>query len=71
MTDAQRQVDDVCRHNLVIGEPGECLEQITGYSDLGVRHIACLTSFGAPPAEVARRSIRLLGEEVIPRLGDQ
>lgn len=68
MSQQQRRVEDICKNNLIIGEAEECHDQIAAYAELGVRHIACLTSFGAPPAEVARRSIRLIGEKIIPKL---
>ncbi|MEM9257000.1 MAG: LLM class flavin-dependent oxidoreductase [Pseudomonadota bacterium] len=68
LTERERRIDEICRNNLLIGEPAEVLEQVEMYREMGVRHIACLTSFGAPPVDVARRSITLLGEAVIPKL---
>ena len=68
LSERQRSIDDICRNNLIVGEADECLEQIAQYQSLGVTHIACLTSFGGPPTEVSRRSINLLGKQVIPNL---
>jgi hypothetical protein len=35
---------------------------------LGIGHIACLMNFGGPDLELVDRSMRLLGEQVMPLL---
>jgi probable F420-dependent oxidoreductase len=66
--DSERALRVLCDDHFIIGEPGECIEQIRRYEAIGIGHIACLMNFGAPDLELVERSMRLLGEQVMPRL---
>lgn len=65
---AAREPETLSRAHFVIGEPAECVERLAAYAALGIDHVACLMSFGAPHGELVERSMRLFGEQVIPRL---
>ncbi len=51
---------------VIIGEPSECVEQITMYRELGIGHIACLMNFGRPPLDFVDASLRRFGKDVLP-----
>jgi radical SAM/Cys-rich protein len=61
-----REPETLARTHFVIGEPSECVERVEEYEAIGIRHIACLMNFGGPPLERVERSMRLLGERVMP-----
>lgn len=65
-TERERRV--LCDDHFIIGEPEECIEQIQRYDILGIGHIACLMNFGGPDLDWVDRSMRLLGEQVMPAL---
>ena len=65
---SERELRELCDEHFIIGEPGECIEQISRYEAIGIGHIACLMNFGGPDLDVVERSMRLLGEQVMPRL---
>lgn len=68
LSEQQRSIEHISRHQLIIGDASACYDKILEYQALGVKHIACLTNFGSPPLEIVERSIKLLGEKVLPRL---
>ena len=53
---------------IIIGTPEECLEKILRYEEAGVDQLLCYTQFGVLPHERVKRSLELLGTEVIPVL---
>ncbi len=65
---AEREPERVSREHFIIGEPSECVERLAAYAEIGIDHVACLMSFGGPPPERVEASIRLFGEEVLPRV---
>ena len=67
LDDRNRTPETLAADHLIVGEPGECEAQLAAYRELGIGHVACLMNFGAPASEVADRSIRLFGEQVLPR----
>lgn len=62
----ERVHEETVRRHFILGEPGECIEQIHAYGEMGVEHVACLMSFANPPGEVVERSLELFGERVLP-----
>lgn len=64
--DDARSPETIARSHLIIGDASECIERIEEYADIGVAEIACLTNFGGADLEMVERSIRLMGEQVIP-----
>ncbi len=64
----ERELRVLCDDHFIIGEPGECLERIRRYEAMGIGHIACLMNFGGPDPALVERSMRLLGEQVMPML---
>jgi alkanesulfonate monooxygenase SsuD/methylene tetrahydromethanopterin reductase-like flavin-dependent oxidoreductase (luciferase family) len=63
-----RSPETIARSHLIVGEASECRERIQEYAEIGVSEIACLTNFGGPHLALAERSIRLMGERVIPHV---
>ena len=64
----ERELRVLCDDHFIIGEVAECIEKIQHYEALGIGHIACLMNFGGPDLELVDRSMRLLGEQVMPLL---
>ena len=62
----ERMLDEVCDQNFIIGEPGECIEKVNEYIDLGIGEIACLMNFGGPDLDKVEKSMKLLSEKVMP-----
>jgi alkanesulfonate monooxygenase SsuD/methylene tetrahydromethanopterin reductase-like flavin-dependent oxidoreductase (luciferase family) len=56
--------DDEIYENLIMGTPGQCLEKLEQYEQLGVDNVLLMFDFGAPHDEVLA-SMRLFAEEVI------
>ena len=67
--EAERSAAEVDADHFIIGEAAECIDRIAGYSELGVREIACLMNFGGPDVESVERSMRLFAERVMPGAG--
>jgi alkanesulfonate monooxygenase SsuD/methylene tetrahydromethanopterin reductase-like flavin-dependent oxidoreductase (luciferase family) len=55
-------VDDQC----LIGTPSQVVKKIQQFQQMGVDHVIFRTQFGGMSQESTLKSIRLLGEEVIP-----
>jgi alkanesulfonate monooxygenase SsuD/methylene tetrahydromethanopterin reductase-like flavin-dependent oxidoreductase (luciferase family) len=53
---------------VIVGTPDECLEKFLKYEAAGVDQVLCYLNFGYLPQEAVLKSIRLLGEYVIPEL---
>lgn len=66
LTPDEREPERVARDHFVIGEAPECIERLEAYSQLGIGEVACLMNFGGPDGRLVHRSIRLLGERVLP-----
>lgn len=66
LSDENRSGETLAEDHLIVGEPGECIDRIAAYEEIGIGHIACLMNFGGPEPAMADRSIRLFGERVIP-----
>ncbi len=56
--------------SVVIGDVDACEAKLKGFADIGADRLMCLMQMGAVPNEVVMKSIRLTGEELIPRLAD-
>ena len=50
-----------------VGSPASCIDSMQRYVDIGVNQFNFRVSMGDMAAELVERSIRLLGEEVLPR----
>jgi alkanesulfonate monooxygenase SsuD/methylene tetrahydromethanopterin reductase-like flavin-dependent oxidoreductase (luciferase family) len=53
---------------IIIWTPDECLEKIKRYEAAGIDQLLCYKQFGDLPHEKVKRSMELLGKEVIPEL---
>ena len=53
---------------IIIGTPEECVEKIMRYQEAGIDQLLCYKQFGDLPHEKVKRSMELLGKEVIPEL---
>jgi hypothetical protein len=53
---------------VVIGDLDTCLAKMQRYAEIGCDRLMCLMQIGALPQESVMRSIRLAGEELLPRL---
>lgn len=63
-TDLFERVDDEV---YFAGSPERCIDSIARYVDAGVTQFNLRVSMGDMPTELVERSIRLLGEKVLPR----
>ena len=54
--------------SVVIGDVDACHEKMQAYADVGCDRLMCLMQMGAVPHADVMKSIRLTGEELIPRL---
>jgi alkanesulfonate monooxygenase SsuD/methylene tetrahydromethanopterin reductase-like flavin-dependent oxidoreductase (luciferase family) len=54
--------------SVVIGDLDTCLAKMQRYAEIGCDRLMCLMQIGALPQESVMRSIRLAGEELLPRL---
>ena len=62
--------DDGFMDRLYFGSPETVIEKFRKAAELGVTHVSCWSMFGGIEHEKIMRSIRLMGEEVIPALRD-
>jgi alkanesulfonate monooxygenase SsuD/methylene tetrahydromethanopterin reductase-like flavin-dependent oxidoreductase (luciferase family) len=53
---------------VIVGTPEECLQKFLKYEEAGVDQVLCYINFGYLPHEAVMKSVRLLGEYVIPEL---
>jgi alkanesulfonate monooxygenase SsuD/methylene tetrahydromethanopterin reductase-like flavin-dependent oxidoreductase (luciferase family) len=53
---------------VLIGSPATCVAELRRYVAAGVNHFNFRVSMGDMPPEMTRRTVSLLGEEVIPSL---
>ncbi|MBW2499805.1 MAG: hypothetical protein JRF61_21180 [Deltaproteobacteria bacterium] len=56
--------------SVVIGDLDTCLAKMRRYAEIGCDRLMCLMQIGALSQESVLRSMRLAGEELIPRLAD-
>ena len=63
-----RTLEQIDTEQFIVGDASFCIDAITRYRALGIKEIACLMNFGGPEPEAVARSMRLLGEKVMPRL---
>jgi hypothetical protein len=61
----------VNRQHFIIGEPSECIEQIEGYAKIRYRSHRSSHELRDPDLEFVERSMRLFGEQAIPRFATQ
>jgi hypothetical protein len=54
--------------SVVIGDVDACHKKMQAYADVGCDRLMCLMQMGAVPHADVMKSIRLTGEELIPRL---
>jgi alkanesulfonate monooxygenase SsuD/methylene tetrahydromethanopterin reductase-like flavin-dependent oxidoreductase (luciferase family) len=62
--------DDRFMERLYFGSPETLIEKFKRAAELGVTHVSCWSMFGGIEHEKIMRSIRLMGEKVIPALKD-
>ena len=62
--------DDRFMERLYFGSPETVIEKFRRAAELGVTHVSCWSMFGGIGHEKIMRSIRLMGEQVIPALKD-
>jgi len=63
----QRRFEELARDRFIIGRPEACRNEIERYGrELGIDHLILRTQWPGLDASKAMRSIRLLGERVIP-----
>ncbi len=63
-----RPVGDLVDQRFIVGSPDDCLEELRAWRDeVGVDHFILRTEWSGMPIELARRSLTLLSEDVIPR----
>jgi alkanesulfonate monooxygenase SsuD/methylene tetrahydromethanopterin reductase-like flavin-dependent oxidoreductase (luciferase family) len=62
------QLEQLVQDRFILGDPEDCIEQIAAYQrDLGVTEMILRLQWPGMPQEKVLRTIRLLGEQVIPR----
>jgi hypothetical protein len=54
--------------SVVIGDLDACLGKMQRYADIGCDRLMCLMQMGGLPQETVLKSIRLAGEELLPKL---
>lgn len=54
--------------SVVIGDPDTCANKLKRFKDSGMDRLLCLQQFGGLQQDDVMRSIRLIGEEVIPNI---
>ena len=52
---------------VIVGDPQHCIDKVHQYQDMGVDQLLCLMQNYNIPHEKVMQSIRLWGEQVIPR----
>jgi alkanesulfonate monooxygenase SsuD/methylene tetrahydromethanopterin reductase-like flavin-dependent oxidoreductase (luciferase family) len=62
--------DDDFMERLYFGSPDTLIKKFKQAAALGVTHVSCWMMFGGMEHEKLMRSVRLMGEEVIPALKD-
>lgn len=64
-----RPVEELVDQRFIVGSPDDCLDELRAWRDeVGVDHFILRTEWSGMPFELAQRSLRLLAEDVIPRL---
>jgi len=56
--------------SVIIGDVEACAKKLEGYAKIGCDRLMCLMQMGGVAQEEVMKSIRLTGEELIPRLAD-
>lgn len=54
--------------SVVVGDPDACEKKLRAYAEIGCDRLMCLMQMGHVSQESVMRSIRITGEELIPRL---
>ena len=62
---------EVFEQSCIVGTPGQVADQIAVLRDLGIRNLMMKLNVGEMDTRAVRRSIRLLGEEVMPMFAIQ
>lgn len=66
----QRSFDELIEKDLVaFGDPDEIARVVRRYEEAGMTHMMAISNFGGMPHERVKESMRLLAEEVMPRVG--
>ncbi|MEE9249370.1 MAG: LLM class flavin-dependent oxidoreductase [Dehalococcoidia bacterium] len=60
--------EELARDRFIIGAPDTCVREIKRYQELGFNYIILEYQWPGMGSELAMRCLRLLGEEVLPRL---
>lgn len=60
--------DELLEHSLLVGTPEQVAGKMRGFMDLGFNHFVLRPFWGGLPYERAKRTLRLLAEEVRPAL---
>jgi hypothetical protein len=56
--------------SVIMGDADACEKKLRGYAEIGCDRLMCLIQMGHVSQESVMRSIRITGEELIPRLAD-
>ncbi len=57
--------------SVIIGDVEHCRHKMAQYRNIGCDRLLCLTQFGRVPHEAVMRSIRLIGEHLIPHFAER
>lgn len=61
--------EDILRNGICLfGSPDTVAEKVARLHEMGIRHLGCLMNFGNMDPQHVERSIRLMAEEVVPRV---
>jgi alkanesulfonate monooxygenase SsuD/methylene tetrahydromethanopterin reductase-like flavin-dependent oxidoreductase (luciferase family) len=60
--------DTLARDRFIIGGPEECVAQLKRYEALGFNHIVADLQWPGMPQELVMKSLRLIGERILPQL---
>jgi alkanesulfonate monooxygenase SsuD/methylene tetrahydromethanopterin reductase-like flavin-dependent oxidoreductase (luciferase family) len=60
-------VEEMNEHLVVIaGNPEHCAQELQGYADVGIDEAVLLMQMGSIPGDKVKRSVELIGKEVLP-----
>lgn len=64
---ADEQAEDFIKRAMIVGTPKQVADRVESYQAAGVSNMMIWTAFGSMPNEQTVRTMRLFGEQVIPR----
>jgi alkanesulfonate monooxygenase SsuD/methylene tetrahydromethanopterin reductase-like flavin-dependent oxidoreductase (luciferase family) len=60
--------EELSLQRFLVGTPEDCTTQLQAWCDLGVTHIVFRVHWSGMPVDIARQTLRLLSDEVLPAL---